>query len=202
MFLPHRPPAPPGAWLRAVGLACACGWLSGCYQGSAHTVSARQVVEHGTEVGWVLVSRVALVRQTADDDCGAAALAMMLGHWEVRASPADILRAVPRDPGHGIALGVLRDFARARGLTSYVIRGELADLATEVGLDHPVLVGLVQRYGDHARAHYEVVTGINPTMRRLLLLDPAHGLREDSFEGFTSEWTTAGRPTLVIVAAA
>jgi ABC-type bacteriocin/lantibiotic exporter with double-glycine peptidase domain len=158
------------------------------------------VAERGTEAGWVLVGRVGLVRQTANDDCGAAALAMMLGHWAVPASPADILRSVPHDPGHGIALDALRDFARARGLTSYVIRGELADLTTEVGLDHPVLVGLIQRYGDHARAHYEVVTGINPTMRRVLLLDPARGLREDTFEGFSSEWTTAGRPTLVIIA--
>jgi ABC-type bacteriocin/lantibiotic exporter with double-glycine peptidase domain len=176
--------------------------MSGCYQGSARSVSARQVVERGTEPGWVLVGRVGLVRQSATDDCGAAALAMMLGHWSVPASRAEILEAVPRDPGHGIALDALRDFARARGLTSYVIRGELSDLATEVGLDHPVLVGLVQRYGDHARAHYEVVTGINPTTRRLLLLDPARGLREDTFEGFSSEWTTAGRPTLVIIAAA
>ncbi len=206
MFLPHRPPAPRGAWLRAVCLAglaaAACASMSGCYHGSAHNVSARQVVERGAEAGWVVVARMGLVRQSANDDCGAAALAMMLGHWAVPTSAAEILRSIPREPGHGIALDALRDFARARGLTSYVIRGELADLATEIGLDHPVLVGLVQQYGDHARAHYEVITGINSTTRRLLLLDPARGLREDTFEGFMSEWTTAGRPTLVIVAAA
>ena len=48
-------------------------------------------------------------------------------------------------------------------------------------------------------SHYEVVTGINQTTRHVLLLDPAHELREDGFDGFAAEWDAAGRPTLVIV---
>jgi hypothetical protein len=80
-----------------------------------------------------------------------------------------------------------------------VIKGELADLIHEVGLNRTVLVGLVQRYGDRALSHYEVVAGINQNTHRVLLLDPAHGLREDGFDGFAAEWDAAGRPTLVIV---
>lgn len=94
----------------------------------------------------------------------------------------------------------MRDFARQKGLRAFLIKGELADLVNEVGLNRPVLVGLVQRYGDRALSHYEVVAGINQTTRRVLLLDPAHGLREDGFDGFAAEWDAAGRPTLVIVA--
>lgn len=146
-----------------------------------------------------MVDGVRLIRQTSERDCGAAALAMMLQRWSVPSSADEILQSVPMEAGHGIGLGVLRDFARQKGLRAFVIKGELADLVNEVGLNRPVLVGLVQRYGDRALSHYEVVAGINQTTRRVLLLDPAHGLREDGFDGFDAEWDAAGRPTLVIV---
>lgn len=182
------------AWVRVVvGAALA---TSGCYAGSARSTSPRQVER---EPGWVLVDGMQPVAQTSLDDCGAAALAMMLARWAVPTPRAALVRAMPPEPGRGIALGALRDFARSKGLEAYIIRGELEDLVNELGLGRPVLVGLVQRYGDRARSHYEVVTGINRASRKLLLLDPARGLREDTFEGFSSEWTAAGRPTLVIV---
>ena len=34
--------------------------------------------------------------------------------------------------------------------------------------------------------------------QRILTLDPAHGLRVNSREGFTTEWTAAGRLTLIV----
>ena len=173
------------------------GVVGGCYHGSARTVSPAELTR---DHSWVLVEGVSLVKQTADRDCGAAALAMMLGRWHVRSSPQEILRSVPVEPGHGIAAGSLRDFARKKGLRAFLIRGELSDLANEVGLNRPVLVGLVQRYGERTQSHYEVVAGINQANRRVLLLDPARGMREDDFDGFVSEWSAAGRPTLVIAA--
>ena len=170
--------------------------LTGCYHGSARTASRAELAREG---GWVLVGDLHLVRQTADRDCGAAALAMMLEHWTIHVPPDEILRAAAVAPGHGITAGALRDFARQKGLQAYLVKGELTDLTNEVGLNRPVLVGLVQRYGDKALSHYEIVGGINPRTRRVLLFDPAHGLREDGFEGFSAEWDAAGRPTLVIV---
>jgi hypothetical protein len=124
---------------------------------------------------------------------------MMLHHWSVPVPAAEILRAIPIETGHGITIGALRDFARDKGLTAFVVKGELADLVNEVGQNHPVLVGLLQRQGKKALSHYAVVAGINQTRRRILLLDPARGLREDSYEGFSTEWTPAGRPALVMV---
>ena len=59
-------------------------------------------------------------------------------------------------------------------------------------------MGLVQRFGDKAYAHYEVVVGINAGKRRVLLHDPARGLRQDGFDGFTTEWQAAGKLTLVV----
>jgi ABC-type bacteriocin/lantibiotic exporter with double-glycine peptidase domain len=170
--------------------------LVGCYHGTAQTVSRSELTR---DRGWVLVDGVGLVRQTAARDCGAAALAMILKRWSVQASTDEILHDVPIEPGHGIAAGALRDFARKKGLQAFLIKGELGDLVKEVGLNRPVLVGLVQRYGDRMLSHYEVVAGINQSARRVLLLDPARGVREDGFDGFSAEWDAAGRPTLVVL---
>ena len=178
---------------RALIAACL---LTGCYHGTARTIAAADVRR---EPGWVLVDKMHLVPQTDLRDCGAAALAMMLGHWSLPISKDEILRSVPMDPAHGIAAGALRDLAVRKGMNAFLFVGELADLFNEIGLDRPVLVGLVQRYGDRAISHYEVVAGVNRATRRVLLMDPGHGLREDTFEGFAEEWTAAGRPTLVII---
>jgi predicted double-glycine peptidase len=141
-----------------------------------------------------------MVRQRSDNECGAAAWAMMLQRWSLPASGAeDILHAVPVEKGHGIAAGALRDFARQKGLQAFVIRGEFADLLKEVAANRPILVGLVQRYSDRARLHYEVVAGINPTQRRVLLMDPGRGLRQDGYDGFGTEWEAAGKVALVIL---
>jgi predicted double-glycine peptidase len=170
--------------------------LAGCYHGTARTISLGDL---GRDRGWVVVDGLRLIRQSTDHDCGAAALATMLQHWSVASTAEEILHAIPNGSSHGIAMGALRDFARQKGLAAFVIQGEMSDLVKEVGLNRPVLVGLVQHIGDRALSHFEVVAGINQTTRRVLLLDPAHGLREDGFAGFASEWSAAGRPTLVIV---
>jgi len=46
--------------------------------------------------------------------------------------------------------------------------------------------------------HYEVVVGISRGKQRILTLDPAHGLRVNSREGFAAEWGAAGRLTLIV----
>lgn len=182
--------------LLLTALLVSAGALAGCYHGSARSVSPDQLTR---ERGWLLVQGVDLVKQRSDNECGAAALAMMLHRWSVPASTDDIVQGIPAAKGEPIAAGVLRDFARHKGLQAFIIKGEMADLVKEVTANRPVMVGLVQRYSDKARAHYEVVTGINPTAKRVLLLDPGRGLREDGFDGFMSEWEPAGRMTLVIV---
>jgi ABC-type bacteriocin/lantibiotic exporter with double-glycine peptidase domain len=187
------------AAILSFGALAAITTLGGCYHGSARATS-RAALEK--QPGWVLVSGMTPIRQTSDNDCGAAALAMVIHRWGVASSAADIRAACPVEPGRGIAAGQLRDFARAQGLGAFLIRGEMADLVNEVGQQHPVLVGLVQRQGDKALSHYEVVAGINTASRRLFLLDPGRGAREDGYDGFLAEWEAAGRVTLVVVTAA
>src|SRR5881394_1539882 len=92
-------------------LALATAVSAGCYKGSAHTVSPGAIDADG---GWLLVRGVPFVRQTGEQDCGAAALAMVLRYWEVAASPAEVASAHPQSRGRGLRAGELRDFARAR----------------------------------------------------------------------------------------
>jgi hypothetical protein len=40
--------------------------------------------------------------------------------------------------------------------------------------------------------------GVSRGTKRVLTLDPAHGLRVNSREGFIAEWTAAGRLTLIV----
>ncbi|MBC8133786.1 MAG: hypothetical protein H7X95_12450 [Deltaproteobacteria bacterium] len=170
--------------------------VGGCYHGSARDASRSDLTR---ERGWIMVQGIELVRHTTTHECGAAALSMMLQRSAAPVSVNEILRGVSMDPSKGIAAGALRDFASHKGLRAFLFKGEMSDLVKEVSLNRPALVGLVQRYGDRAFPHYEVVAGVNPTSKRLLLLDPARGLREDSFDGFAVEWEGAGRLVLVIV---
>lgn len=148
--------------------------------------------------GWSRVENVAEVRQSSADGCGAAALAMVLGHWGRPVSQEEIRAASPPPPGQGMRADTLRDLARAQGLQAFLVEGRPGDLEREVGRDRPVLVGVVKRQGRRAYPHYEVVVGYNRERRRIVTLDPARGARERSMERFAEEWAAAGRLALVV----
>jgi ABC-type bacteriocin/lantibiotic exporter with double-glycine peptidase domain len=180
---------------RAAILVVAVAGGAGCYRGSARTVSLADI---DREPGWTIVRGVPLIRQQSAHDCGAAALAMVLAHWGVPDAAPEIRGAVAAGD-RGASAGGLRRFARDKGLRAFLVSGTEADLLHEVGAQRPVLVGLVQRYtGQRALSHYEVVIGLNPTTRRVLLLDPGHGPREDELGSFDREWQDAGRLALVV----
>lgn len=173
----------------------ACLLLAGgCASVSRNVTGA----EAGRGDGWTRVENVAEVRQSSRQGCGAAALAMVLGHWGHRVTQAEIWAASPPPRGQGMRADALRDFARGRGLEAFLVEGRDADLEREVGRDRPVLVGVVKRQGRRAYSHYEVVVGIDRGRQRILTLDPARGARESSLERFSAEWSAAGRVTLVV----
>jgi ABC-type bacteriocin/lantibiotic exporter with double-glycine peptidase domain len=171
---------------------------SGCYHGTARTATPADLAD--PHDGWNRVDGVPPVRQIAREDCGAAALAMVLGYWGVPITREAIGAGTgnPVAPGPGIRAAALRDFARRQGLQAFLVQGELADLDREVGRNRPVLVGVMKRYGGRIYPHYEVVVGVSRGTKRVLTLDPAHGLRVNSREGFIAEWTAAGRLTLIV----
>jgi ABC-type bacteriocin/lantibiotic exporter with double-glycine peptidase domain len=181
-------------WLLGVGLLGALA-LGGCYRGSAHSVSPADLTR---EPGWELVHDVRFIPQAKEHDCGVAALAMVFEHWGVAPAATAALSSQGTPGDDGIAAGAMRDLARREGLRAFLIQGEQADLAREIGLNRPVLVGVVQKYTTRAYAHYEVVTGINTRTHEVLMLDPGRGLRQDTWDAFAAEWGGANRLALVV----
>ena len=167
----------------------------GCYHGTARSVT---LAELGAAQSWERVVGVPEVRQVAREDCGAAALAMVLGYWGAPGTRNEIAAASSPAPERGIQAAALRDFARRQGLQAFVIEGRLDDLEREIRRHHPVVVGMMKRYARHAYPHYEVVVGIDRSNQRVLTLDPASGLRVNSREGFSAEWAAAHQVTLVV----
>jgi ABC-type bacteriocin/lantibiotic exporter with double-glycine peptidase domain len=179
-----------------VGLALvACLAVGGCYLGSARSATPADL---GAAEGWERVEGVPEVRQVAQEDCGAASLAMVLGYWGRPVTRAEISAANPSAPERGLRAATLRDLARRQGLQAFLVPGQFADLDRELGRGHPILVGVVKRYGRRTYPHYEVVVGMSHHTQRILTLDPADGLRVDSHEGFAAEWAAAGQVTLIV----
>ena len=182
----------------ALGLALLWGAASGCYAGEARAVSPQRASALAADPAWTFVPDVPFIAQRSDSDCGPAALAMVLAHFGVPASLAEVVAADPPRDG-GVRAGDLRDLARAKGLSAFVVAGTFADLFEQLGHGRPVLVGLAKPItGGRALAHYEVVVAIDRRDHRLLTLDPARGMSENSLEGFAREWAPTGQVTLIV----
>jgi ABC-type bacteriocin/lantibiotic exporter with double-glycine peptidase domain len=186
----------PTSWA-ALALLCAA---PACYTGSARDVSDEWVARARTDQAWQIVSNVPFVAQRSDEDCGPAALAMVLTHFGPPATLAEVTALDPPSAG-GVRAATLRDVARSRGLQAFVVSGTLKDLVEQIERGRPVLVGLAKpMVGRRAVAHYEVVVGINRAKSSILSLDPSRGPRENSLEGFAREWVPTGQVTIVIFA--
>lgn len=170
--------------------------VQGCsYLGSARDLDPEEL---RSQPGWVVVSSVPCIIQTAQEDCGVAALQMMVGYYGPVPTREDIEKACPVQPGAGIRAKDLRDFARARGLQAFLIHGDVPDFLTELSRGHPVMVGMVKPYVSGAVTHYEVAVALHQGRQEIVTLDPARGWRSNSLEGFVKEWGPTGRLMLVM----
>jgi ABC-type bacteriocin/lantibiotic exporter with double-glycine peptidase domain len=173
--------------------------LAACtsYTGGARSVDPGRVT---TEAGWIVAPTPEL-RQRGSHDCGAAALAMIAGRWDVGLSVDGAIAALPATPpGEGTRLGDLRDAARSAGLTAYAITGDRETLVHELRAGRPVIVGLLLPYGSRkVQSHYEVVVAVHPADGRVVTIDPARGWRARRWADLDAEWLAAGRPTLVVL---
>jgi ABC-type bacteriocin/lantibiotic exporter with double-glycine peptidase domain len=172
-----------------------CLLTGSCYLGSARDAKLGELT---IDNGWELVADVPLVRQVAREDCGAAALAMVLGYWGRPVARDAITASNPTVPERGIKAANLRDLARRQGLQAFLIQGLQSDLSREIHGRRPVIVGLMKRYFFRNYPHYEVVVGLNRQKKSILTLDPAHGLRVNGRDGFATEWEKAGHLALII----
>jgi len=169
---------------------------AGCaYRGTATDFDPREL---RSEEGWLIATELPVVLQKDREDCGAAALAMALAAWHLSTCQDEIAQACPPIPGQGIKAGTLRDFARQKGIQAFVLKGEMADLEHELSKARPVIAGLVKPFASRGLTHYEVVVALHPASRRIVTIDPAHGWRQNTFEGFRTEWEPAGCLLLVL----
>ena len=146
----------------ALWLALLLGvFASGCYAGESRVISPQRASALAADPAWTFAPNVPFVAQQSDSDCGPAALAMVLAHFGVPASLAEVVAADrPRDGG--VRAGDLRDVARAKGLSAFPVAGTFADLIEQVGRGRPVLVGLAKPMtAGRALAHYEVVVAVD-----------------------------------------
>jgi ABC-type bacteriocin/lantibiotic exporter with double-glycine peptidase domain len=177
-------------------LALAVATLPACYAGTARDVSPQRIA---SDPSWQTVRDVPFVRQHQDLDCGAAAVAMVLAYWRVPATDAEMAELARLAEAEGIRAGTLRDLARRKGLEAFVVSGTPADIADQLARGRPVLVGLAKPLSSgRAVTHYEVVVGINRARHLILTLDPARGMRENTYEGFAREWVPTKQVTVVI----
>ncbi|HUQ02221.1 MAG TPA: papain-like cysteine protease family protein [Kofleriaceae bacterium] len=164
------------------------------YKGASRRVSPAQL---RADDAWVLAPAPAM-KQHADVDCGAAALAMVVARWRPELDRERITRSV-RVVNDGFRLGDLRDLARSSGLRAFALVGDQALLRHEVERGRPVVIGLHRPYRDRARAHYEVVIGVHPD-GRVATIDPIDAQwHVRPLDGLMAEWDSAGRPALVVL---
>jgi ABC-type bacteriocin/lantibiotic exporter with double-glycine peptidase domain len=170
--------------------------ISGCapYSGSARPIDPASM----SAPGWLGVEGVPLVRQQRYADCGAASMAMVASFWIGPTTVDDVAKLTPAT-SRGIKAAHLRTAANELGLRAFLIEGTMRDLEHEVSNGRPVVVGVVKPFGKQTRSHYEVVVAVNPAERTIATLDPAFGLRQNSYEGFAKEWAAAHRTTIVVV---
>jgi ABC-type bacteriocin/lantibiotic exporter with double-glycine peptidase domain/predicted small secreted protein len=180
-----------------VALALLTSACTTTYRGTAKDTTPTKLA---AEPGWVLMRDVPFVKQETEVECGAAAIGMVVGYWtgqEPRSAFSHFRPVTER----GIAAGKLRDYARERGLASFVIEGKLEDIARELDAGRPVLVGLSKPQSkDRVLDHYEVVVGLHRTRKLIATLDPSEGWRENTLDGFMREWKIAGYVTLIVSA--
>ena len=171
--------------MRTICIAFIAASAAGCV--STYRGTAEPAEPSIFDQDWVAAKGVPVIRQVSKDDCGATALAMVLGYYgrPVAASEITSHRA-----------DALRDFARAKGFEAYCIPGKAEDLEAELAEGRPVLVGLVKPTLEGGVSHYEVVVGVSDD--RVATIDPARGLTVNSWKGFLCEWSAADRLAITI----
>lgn len=174
-----------------VGLS-ACGVR---YSGHAASFPVATLQE---EPGWSFVPELRGVRQQSERDCGAAALASVLGYWGLSVERTRLWAQLGNQRA---SMGQLRELTREHGLEAYVVPATWEDLEHELGERRPVLIGVVQPYGRERLTHYEVVVGIHARNQQVATFDPAHGWRIRDRDALMAEWEPASHVALVVLGA-
>lgn len=133
-----------------------------------------------------------------DDQCGPAALAMVLG-WSGLSVTPDALKEVAYVPARrGSLPNDLIGAVRRHGRLAYRI-DSLSAVLEEVAAGHPVIV--LQALGDEAspRWHYSVVVGYDRLAETLVLRSGTEARKVLSFATFEASWRAGDHWGLVVL---
>ncbi len=129
--------------------------------------------------------------------CGPAALATLLQHRQINATPEDLGRLTYLPGLKGSLQIELAATARQQGVLVYPLDGSFNSLLREVAADNPVLILQNQAFSWYPRWHYAVVVGYD-LKRELLILRSGRERRWiTGFGTFMNTWNRAGNWAIV-----
>ncbi len=131
------------------------------------------------------------------EQCGPAALAIVLGYYGARVSPEDLSREVYRREISGtLNLDLLRA-ARSHGFAADASAGTVPEIKSWIDRDVPVIV-LLGLSPDQTIFHYAVVYGYDDGGRAFTL----HSARTEgarlSYDEFSAQWAAASSWMLTV----
>ena len=131
------------------------------------------------------------------DGCGAAALVMVLGYWEVPADHRAIQKELREPELRGIRGSRLAAFAATLGLVAIPYAGDLDNLRDYLAKGRPLIVAWNM---GRDRFHNVVVVGFDDAESAIVVHDPARGAeRRVPRDTFLKRWAGAGHWTLVVI---
>jgi tetratricopeptide (TPR) repeat protein len=132
--------------------------------------------------------------------CGPAALATLLQHRKIPATPESLAKLTYLRELKGSLQVELVATARRLGVLVYPLQGGLPDLLQEVAAGNPVLILQNQAFAWYPRWHYAVVVGYD-LQRGLLILRSGRERRWiTDFKTFMNTWRRAGDWAVVTLA--
>ncbi len=129
--------------------------------------------------------------------CGPAALATLLQHRKIPATPESLARLTYLRDLKGSLQIELVATARQQGVMVYPLQGDLPDLLREVAAGNPVLILQNQAFKWFPRWHYAVVVGYDLERKLLILRSGRERRWITDFRTFMNTWRRAGNWAIV-----
>lgn len=132
-----------------------------------------------------------------ENHCGPAALATLLQHRGIEATPED-LALLTYLPGRQGSLQIeLKATARQQGVVVYPLNGSLSDLLREISAGNPVLILQNQAFSWLPRWHYAVAVGYDLEQQQLILRSGATRRWLSALPSFMNTWNRADNWAIV-----
>ncbi len=186
-----------GRFVAFAMLVCALAVTPGClYRGAAARTDPQSY--HGRD-GWVVLREVPFVEQSTTQGCGGAVVASVRRYWgELGVDETSVRREAGSTANEPMRAGALRKVLHDSGYHAFIVKADLALLASELAKGRPVIIATVKPYlRDTVLSHYQVVLGVHPS-RGLLTMDPSDGYRHYPQDGLLAEWEPAQRLAIVV----